>query len=179
MNVDAQAHDPRYPIGAFVAPAEGDTAALRSAIGDLSELPELLRHALDELNDDRVEQPYRAGGWTLRQVVHHIADSHMNAFIRVRKALTEEAPTVSDYDESAWATLHDFTAPVEWSLALIENLHARWVLLLQSLTEAQWQRTYIHPARGPQTIALATMLYAWHGRHHLAQITHLRTEKGW
>ena len=179
MKSEAQPHDPRYPIGAFIPPAEGNTAALRSAIEDLSELPELLRHALEGLNDDRVDQPYRVGGWTLRQVVHHIADSHMHAFIRVRKALTEEAPSVSDYDENAWATLHDSTAPVEWSLALIECLHARWVLLLQSLKEPQWQRTYLHPARGPQTIALATMLYAWHGRHHLAHITHLRAGREW
>ena len=151
-----------------------------SAVLDLAEMPEQMRNALDGLSDHHVDTQYRAGGWTVRQVVHHVADSHMQALTRVRKALTEDAPEVSNYDETAWAELHDSqAAPVEWSLELIESLHARWVMLLQSLTEGQWQRRFVHPVRGPQTIEVATLLYAWHSKHHVAHITHLRVDKGW
>jgi hypothetical protein len=115
----------------------------------------------------------------VRQLAHHIADSHMNAFIRVRLALTEDWPTIKPYDEQAWATLHDSAAPVEWSLELVESLHARWVMLLQSLTDEQWQRGYRHPENGPMSVEVATLMYAWHSRHHVAHITHLRAAGGW
>jgi hypothetical protein len=111
--------------------------------------------------------------------VHHIADSHMQAFARARHGLTEDWPTILPYDEKAWAELHDATAPVEWSLELVESLHARWVMLLQSLTAEQWQRGFKHPERGPQTIEVQTLLYAWHSRHHIGHITHLRANEGW
>lgn len=174
--------DPRFPIGRFIRPTPGDPLApalLNSAIADIAELPELLRNALDNLDKDQLATPYRDGGWTVRQLTHHIADSHMNAFLRVRKALTEDSPIISPYDEKAWAELHDSAAPVEWSLELIESLHARWVMLLQSLTPEQWHRSFVHPEHGPQTVEFATLLYAWHSRHHLAHITHLRATKGW
>jgi hypothetical protein len=172
--------DPRYPIGRPALPAVVDPDELKSAIRDLAEMPELLRNALDGLEEPQLATPYRAGGWTVRQLVHHIADSHMNAFIRVRLALTQEHPTIVPYDEKAWAELHDsISAPVEWSLELIESLHARWVMMLQVLTAADWKRTFVHPERGPQTVEMATLLYAWHSRHHVAHITHLRAERSW
>jgi len=147
---------------------------------DLAETPEQLRNALDRLNDLQLNTPYREGGWTVRQLVHHIADSHMNAFIRVRLALTEDSPRITAYDEAAWAELHDAkVAPVEWSLELVESLHARWVMMLQGLSEAQWKRAFVHPERGVRTVEGATLDYAWHSRHHLAHIVHLRSAKGW
>jgi len=147
---------------------------------DLAETPEQLRNALDRLNDLQLNTPYREGGWTVRQLVHHIADSHMNAFIRVRLALTEDSPRITAYDEAAWAELHDAkVAPVEWSLELVESLHARWVMMLQGLSEAQWKRAFVHPERGVRTVEEATLDYAWHSRHHLAHIVHLRSAKGW
>jgi uncharacterized damage-inducible protein DinB len=176
------APDPRYPIGRFQRPAPGPLAEgeVAEAIAAIAELPTQLRNAVDGLDTDRFNTPYREGGWTVRQLVTHIADSHMMAFLRVRMALTEDWPTIVAYDEKAFAELHDsLAAPVEWSLELIESLHARWVMLLQSLTPDQWQRGFKHPERGGQTIELATLLYAWHCRHHLAHITHLRLAKGW
>lgn len=176
------APDPRYPIGKLIRPALGQPIPAGErlhAIATLAELPELLRNALSPLSDSQLDTPYRDGGWTLRQLIHHIADSHMNAVLRIRLALTEDAPTISGYDEDAWANLHDSIAPAEWSLELIESLHARWVMLLQSLTDAQWQRTFVHPQRGADTIERTTLLYAWHSRHHLAHITHLTAARGW
>jgi uncharacterized damage-inducible protein DinB len=177
---DVTVKDPRYPIGGPAIPAEIGEDQLKSAMRDLSELPELLRNAVEGLTDDQLATPYREGGWTVRQLVHHIAESHMHAFIRVRFALTQDAPTIMVYDEKAGAALHDaVSAPVEWGLELIESLHARWVMLLQSLDAAQWQRVFVHPERGPQSVEKATLLYSWHSRHHLAHITHLRAAKGW
>jgi hypothetical protein len=171
--------DLRYPIGRFTKPAAISKDDLVSAIGTLAEFPGQLRNAVDGLDTKQWNTPYREAGWTVRQVVHHLADSHMNASIRVRLALTEDWPTIKLYDEAAWANLHDTAAPAEWSLELIESLHARWVMLLQSLNDDQWQRGYIHPENGRITIEYATMLYAWHSRHHLAHITHLRDREGW
>jgi hypothetical protein len=171
--------DPRYPVGKFAKPENVTPDERNGAIASLAELPEELRNAVNGLDAAQLNTSYRDGGWTLRQVVHHIADSHMNAFIRVRLALTEDWPVVKPYQEAAWATLHDSSAPVEWSLELIESLHARWVMLLQSLDEAQWQRGYKHPESGPSTVEMAALMYAWHSRHHLAHITHLRAAKGW
>ena len=171
--------DPKYPIGGFAAPETITPDDRTGAIAILAELPEQLRNAVDGLNSSQLSTPYRDGGWTLRQVVHHLADSHMNAFIRVRLALTENWPAIKPYNQAAWATLHDATAPVEWSLELAESLHARWVMLLQSLDDAQWLRGFVHPENGPMTIEFATLLYAWHSRHHVAHITHLRGRENW
>jgi len=171
--------DPRYPIGKFQRPETISPDHRLSAIAVLAELPNHLRNAVDDLDHAELGTPYRDGGWTVRQLVHHIADSHMNALLRVKLALTEDAPTIKPYDENAWASLHDSVAPVEWSLNLIEALHARWVMLLQSLDQTQWQRVFRHPDRGPMSIELATLLYAWHSRHHTAHISHLRQRQDW
>ena len=171
--------DPRYPVGKFSKPDTITPDERTNAIATLAELPEQLRNAVDGLDSTQLSTPYREGGWTLRQVVHHVADSHMNAFVRVRLALTEDWPMIKPYDEAAWATLHDMAAPIEWSLQLVEGLHARWVMLLQSLDESQWLRGYLHPKNGPATVADVTLVYAWHSRHHVAHITHLRSQKGW
>jgi hypothetical protein len=171
--------DPRYPVGPFVRPEIITPDERIEAIATLAELPEKLRNAVDGLNSSQLSTPYRDGGWTLRQVVHHVADSHMNVFIRIRLALTEDWPKIKPYDQAAWATLHDAAAPVEWSLELVEALHARWVMLLQSLDESQWQRGYHHPEDGPVAVELAALIYAWHSRHHVAHITHLRAQEDW
>jgi hypothetical protein len=171
--------DPRYPVGRFAPPATIAPDERTGAIATLAELPEQLRNAVDGLSSSQLGTPYREGGWTVRQVVHHVADSHMNAFIRVKLALTEDWPTVKTYDEVAWAKLHDVAAPVEWSLELVESLHARWVMLLQSLSDEQWQRGFNHPENGPITVELTTLTYAWHSRHHVAHIAHLRGREGW
>lgn len=171
--------DSRYPVGRCPAPSIILPDERTGAIATLAELPEQLRHAVDGLSFAQLSTPYREGGWTVRQVVHHVADSHMNAFIRVKLSLTEDWPTVKPYDEAAWAKLHDVAAPVEWSLELVEALHARWVMLLQSLDDQQWQRGCNHPQSGPMTVELATLVYAWHSRHHVAHITHLRAREKW
>ena len=183
MSVDQETvPDPRYPVGKFHSPAPGPLpeGELAYAMSSIAELPSNLRNAVDGLDTDQLNTPYRDGGWTVRQLVSHIADSHMMAFLRVRLALTEDWPTILPYNEKAFAELHDsLAAPVEWSLELIESVHARWVMMLQSLNEEQWQRGFKHPERGPSTIEHATLLYAWHCRHHLAHITHLRAAKDW
>ena len=171
--------DPKYPIGVFSAPDSILNVDRTGAIATLAELPETLRNAVDGLNYNQLSTPYREGGWTVRQVIHHMADSHMNAFLRVRLALTEDWPTITPYDEAEWAKLHDSAAPVEWSLELIESLHARWVMLLQSLEEPQWLRGFKHPQMGPMTVEFATLLYAWHSRHHVAHVSHLRGREKW
>jgi uncharacterized damage-inducible protein DinB len=171
--------DPRFPIGKFFAPDPITPDDVSAAIATIAELPSELRNAVQGLNFEQLNTPYRDGGWTVRQLVHHIADSHMNAVIRIRLALTEDWPTIKPYDEKAWATLHDSAAPIEWSLELIEALHARWVMLLQSLQSDQWQRGFKHPEAGPQTVARSTLTYAWHSLHHVAHINHLRAAKGW
>ena len=171
--------DPRFPIGKFKMPAEITREDCRFATLTLAETPELLREAVRHLDTDQLNTPYREGGWTLRQLVHHIADSHMTAFFRVRLALTEEWPMVPGYPEKAFALLPDVHAPAEWSLAMIEGLHARWVMMLQALDDAQWKRGFAHAERGRQTIEQATLLYAWHSRHHIAHITQLRAQQGW
>jgi hypothetical protein len=174
--------DPRYPVGKFQRPAPGPLpeGELAYAMSSIAEMPSHLRNAVHGLDAEQLGTPYREGGWTVRQVVSHLGDSHMTAFFRVRLALTEDWPTIVPYNEAAFAELHDsVAAPLEWSLELIESLHARWVMMLQSLDAAQWQRGFKHPEMGGMTIEMGTLLYAWHCRHHLAHITHLRAAKGW
>src|SRR4051812_48183899 len=161
--------DPRYPIGKFEG--KGD---LRQWIDEIAAAPFQLRAAVQGLTPPQLDTPYRPGGWTVRQVVHHLPDSHLNSYVRFRLALTEDEPTIKPYDEARWAGLHDAsTAPVEVSLALLESLHERWVLLLRSLTPADWQRTFRHPELGVVTLERTAGLYAWHGRHHVAHINKL------
>lgn len=172
--------DPRYPVGRFQRPESVDPHQRMAAIAALAELPGRLKDAVDDLDRAQLDTPYREGGWTVRQLVHHVADSHMNAYVRVKLALTEDWPTIVAYDEKAWAELRDgSSAPVSWSVDLLENLHARWVMLLESLTEEQWARGVKHPVNGPMTVEVATQLYAWHSRHHVAHIAQLREREGW
>ena len=171
--------DPRYPIGDFTPPATITPEDRRDAILTLAEMPEQLRESIRHLSTTQIDTPYRDGGWTIRQLIHHIADSHSTAFHRLRKALTEDWPEITGYDEKAFAELTDRTAPPEWSLEVIEGIHARWVMLLQSMDEAQFQRGFKHAERGPMKLDFATLLYAWHSRHHVAHITTLRAQKGW
>jgi DinB superfamily len=171
--------DPRYPIGRFVAPAESSAKERAEQLNALHELPAQLRAAVEGLTQAQMDAAYREGGWTVRQVVHHVADSHMNSYVRFKLALTEDWPTIKPYDEGAWAKLADSNLPLEISLLLIEGLHARWVALLESLNEAGFARGYVHPKLGRQTLSTALALYAWHGRHHTAHITVLRARMGW
>ncbi|HEY5380706.1 MAG TPA: putative metal-dependent hydrolase [Acidobacteriaceae bacterium] len=171
--------DPRYPIGPFIAPAVVTAEDRRYAILTLAEMPEQLREAVRSLDEEQIDTPYRDGGWTVRQVVHHLADSHMTALHRVCRGLTEDEPTVPGYSEKAFAELSDHRMPIEWSLDILEGVHARWVSLLESMNEAQWQRTWTHTERGIQRLDVVMMLYAWHSRHHVAHIAHLRAQRGW
>jgi uncharacterized damage-inducible protein DinB len=172
--------DLRYPIGRFSPPASS-LAGIRTAnIETLRLLPERLLAAVSGLNDSQLDTPYRDGGWTLRQVVHHVADSHTMSFTRFKLALTEDWPTIKPYDEAAWANLADSRSlPIDGSLAFIEALHGRWVALLESLSEEDFQKGYNHPERGGQNLATALALYEWHSRHHTAHITNLRARQGW
>jgi len=170
----------RYPIGRFTPP-QNSTPETRSAqIEILRSLPDALQSAINGLDLAQLDTPYREGGWTVRQLIHHIADSHANSFIRFKLALTEDWPTVKPYDEKAWAELSDSRdVPVGVSMQLIAALHTRWMTLLESLGEADFQRGYIHPESGRQNLAHVLALYAWHSRHHTAHITNLRTRMSW
>ncbi len=172
--------DPRYPIGPFQWEGKWDDEARQRAIEEIAEAPARLRAAVRGLSAEQLDTPYRAGGWTVRQVVHHLPDSHLNAYTRFKLALTEERPTIKPYDEQKWAELADTKkTPVETSLALLEALHQRWVVLLRSLTAADFARGFAHPERGPMTLDETLALYSWHGRHHVAHITSLRERMGW
>jgi uncharacterized damage-inducible protein DinB len=172
--------DLRFPIGHFSPPASSMAGIRAAHIQTLRLLPERLRAAVSGLSDSQLDTPYREGGWTLRQVVHHVADSHANAYIRCKLALTEDWPTVKTYDEAAWANLADSRwLPVEPSLAFVAALHGRWVALLESLSEEDFQKGYEHPELGRQTLAKALALYDWHSRHHTAHIAGLRARQGW
>jgi len=137
------------------------------------------RAAVAGLDDAQLDTPYREGGWTVRQVAHHVADSHMTAFHRVRKALTEDHPVVSAYEESRFAELPDSALPIEASLAILDGLHARWVAMYEGMSEAEWHRVMLHSANGPQALDLLVLVYAWHSLHHTAHVTELRKSKGW
>lgn len=173
--------DLRYPVGKFAAPAEwnpGDVPRWRT---DLAELPRRLRAAVAGLSDTQLDTPYRDGGWTVRQTVHHVADSHLNAYCRFRLALTEEAPTIKPYLEARWAELPDArTLPIAPSLGILDGIHTRLIALIDTMTPAQWQRGFVHPEHG-RTITLwqTAATYSWHSRHHVAHITNLRARNGW
>jgi len=143
-------------------------------------LPARMRQAIAGLNDNQLNTPYREGGWTVKQVVHHVPDSHLNAYIRFKWAITEENPTIKPYDETAWAALKDSElTPVGISLGLLESLHARWSVLLQSMKAEDFQRKFVHPQSGPHEVDWLLSLYSWHGNHHVAHITSLRERMGW
>ncbi|HTF81141.1 MAG TPA: putative metal-dependent hydrolase [Cytophagales bacterium] len=170
----------KFPIGRFTPPAAYTPALIKSYIADIAEFPSLLRHEVSQLTDEQLDTPYRPGGWTIRQVVHHCADSHSNSLIRFKLALTEEEPTIKPYWEDRWAELPDAALPVHPSLLLLEGLHERWVTLLNALDASQFEKVFIHPEHG-KNISLYenTANYSWHGKHHLAHITTLKRSKGW
>jgi hypothetical protein len=172
--------DLRYPIGNYQWPATISAEERARKIATLWTQPQRLRDAVHGLSEAQIQTPYREGGWTVRQVVHHVPESHMNSYIRFKLALTESNPTVKPYDEAAWARLSDVdSTPVETSLCLLENLHSRWDKLLRSLSEADWKREFVHPQMGPVSLEKNLALYAWHGDHHIAHITELRRRNGW
>lgn len=171
--------DLRYPLGTFEFTGEITDSVTAEWIKEIEELPERLREAVKDLNDEQLDTPYRPGGWTVRQVIHHVADSHMNALIRFKLALTEDKPVIKPYEEAKWAELPDYALPVEPSLLLIETLHKRWVTVLRELTPADLEKTFIHPESGTVSLGRNIGIYAWHGKHHLAHITSLCTRKGW
>lgn len=171
--------DLRYPIGPF-RPSTITPATVDQCIGAIERLPAALMAAVDDLGEAQLDTPYRPEGWTVRQVVHHLVDSHVNAWCRMRLILTEERPTIRAYEEKAWANLPDArTAPIGPSLAVLRGLHARWVMLLRALTMDTWDRPFHHPEAGDQTLGWLLEMYAWHGRHHTAHITSLRERQGW
>jgi hypothetical protein len=175
--------DLRYPIGQFTPPSDNAAGTRAAHIETLRLLPEQMTAAVAGLNDSQLNTPYREGGWTVRQLVHHVADSHANSYIRMKLALTEEWPTIKPYDEAAWANLPDSRLPVEVSLDMLRVIHVRWVALLDSLGEDDFLRGYVHPGiranGGLQTLDEALALYDWHSRHHTAHIQNLRQRMGW
>lgn len=178
---EATTMDARYPIGKFQMEREVTAAKREQAVEQIAEAPGKLRDALIGLDDEQLDTPYREGGWTVRQLAHHVADSHMNAYVRWKLALTETGPTIKPYEEKSWAELLDAKSmPVSVSLQLMRALHERWVTLIRGMKEEDFARTFKHPEHaGTQTVEWMLFLYAWHGRHHVAHVTELRKQKGW
>jgi uncharacterized damage-inducible protein DinB len=171
--------DLRYPIGRFRMPASSLPGVRAAHIQVLRQLPERLTAAVAGLDDAQLDTPYREGGWTVRQLVHHVADSHANCYVRFKLALTEDWPTIKLYDEAAWANLADSRMPIDVSLAMITALHARWVSLLESMSEDDFHKGFTHPENGKQNLAVVLAVYDWHSRHHTAHVTALRARQGW
>jgi uncharacterized damage-inducible protein DinB len=172
--------DLRFPIGRFQRPSSLSPQLRRDAIDSIAAAPARLRTAVSGLNASQLDTPYRAEGWTVRQVVHHVPDSHMNALTRFKLALTEDVPTIKPYDEAAWAKLEDVrSTPVETSLSLLDALHDRWVRILNAMSESDFSRQLRHPENGPMTLDQMLALYEWHGRHHVGHIISLRARSGW
>ncbi|HEY6274029.1 MAG TPA: bacillithiol transferase BstA [Terriglobales bacterium] len=173
-------NDPRYPIGRFSADLNSTPETRARHVADIAGLPVRLRQAVAGLSADQLDTPYRDGGWTVRQVVHHVPDSHLNAYIRCKLTLTEETPSIKPYDENAWARLKDSAlTPVEVSLALLDAVHSRWVTLLRSLQSGDFERRFNHPEAGVHDLDWLVALYDWHGNHHLSHITTLRQRMKW
>ncbi len=171
--------DLKYPIGKFQFDGEITESVIKDWINEIEELPRLLRDAVKDLDKEQLDTPYRSEGWTVRQVIHHLADSHMNAYVRFKLALTEETPVIKPYDEAKWAELSDYKLSIDISLSLLDALHRRWTNLLRNLNSGDLEKTFIHPDSGEVSVGKNIGIYAWHGRHHLAHITSLRSRKGW
>ena len=173
-------HDPRYPIGRFRL--EGEITRDRRAgwISEVEALPSRFRDAVSGLSDEQLDTPYRPDGWTVRQLLHHVPDSHLHAYVRFKLALTEDVPLIKPYDEAAWAGLADSRLPVDVSLQLLETLHRRWVALLESMSAGDFERRLDHPDwEKPLSLDFMLQLYAWHGPHHVAHVARLREREGW
>jgi uncharacterized damage-inducible protein DinB len=172
--------DQKYPIGEFKWSGPNPPEKRTQLIEEIAVAPQRLRKAIAGLTEEQLNTPYREGGWTVRQVVHHVPDSHMNSYVRFKLALTEHEPTIKPYNEAKWAELIDArNAPVEPSLRLMDGLHHRWAVLLQSLSDEDVKKKFTHPEMGVVSIDNYIALYAWHGKHHVAHITSLRERKGW
>ena len=172
--------DPRFPIGKFSFEGPLTPQQKQQYLDDIAQTPSRLRTAVKGLSDAQLNTPYRDGGWTVRQVAHHVPDSHMNSYIRFKLALTEDEPTIRPYMEDRWAELPEAKdAPIEVSLALLDSLHERWMLVLRNLSDADWKRTFRHPEMGLMSLEKTLALYAWHGKHHVAHVTELRKRMGW
>lgn len=172
--------DIRYPVGKFEPKPEITHEERQALIDQIAEAPAKLREAVRGLSDQQLDIPYRPGGWTIRQQVHHLPDSHMNAYTRFKLGLTEQHPTIKPYEEQLWAELIDGkSSPIEPSLTLLESLHKRWVIFLRSMTDSDFARTIHHPVSGVMRLDRVLQLYAWHGRHHVAHITSMRERMGW
>ena len=172
--------DLRYPIGKFHFDGSLTEPQKQAALDEIARTPENLRAAIKGLSEAQLDTPYRPGGWTVRQVVHHVPDSHLNSYVRFKLALTEDEPIIKPYAEDRWAELADTkSTPVEVSLTMLDALHDRWVRLLRSLSPEEWKRTFRHPDLGAMTLEKTLALYAWHGRHHVSHITSLRDREGW
>jgi uncharacterized damage-inducible protein DinB len=172
--------DLRYPMGQFHWEGPATAADRAVAVEDIADFPARLKAALTGLSDEQIDTPYRPGGWTVRQLVHHLADSHLNAYARLRLGLTESEPSIKTWEEKDWAELPDArSAPVDASVVLLQGLHERWDLLLRAMSDADFERNLRHPDRGLMSLDLLTRLYGWHGRHHVAHITALRRRMGW
>lgn len=171
----------KYPIGRFQKPENITPERIEEWKADISSLPQRFKEAVTGMTNEQLDTPYREGGWTVRQVVNHCADSHMNALLRIKLALTEEKPTVTAYFEDRWAELEDSKSiPIEPALQMLQGIHGRWTVLLNSISPAQLERSYIHPAHGNEVLIKEVIaLYAWHGNHHLAHVKMLKTRKGW
>jgi uncharacterized damage-inducible protein DinB len=172
--------DLKYPIGKFAHEGKISRKQRSEWIKDIKTLPKQLKEAVAGLSDEQLDTPYRHEGWTVRQVIHHIADSHMNSMVRFKLALTEDTPTVKPYNEADWANLADSKMPVKVSLELIKHLHARWVVLLKSMTSEDFAKSFMHPtSQTTSSLDRVLGIYAWHGKHHLAHITELKKRKNW
>lgn len=172
--------DPKFPIGKFNGQPPANEQERQKFLRDIEETPSNLRAAIKGLSEQQLNTPYREGGWTVRQVIHHVPDSHLNSYIRFKWALTEDVPTIKPYYEDRWAELPDSrNTPVEVSLTLLDSLHQRWTNLLHSLSNEDWKKSFRHPELGVVSLEKALALYAWHGRHHVAHITALRERMGW
>jgi uncharacterized damage-inducible protein DinB len=172
--------DPRFPIGKFSYQGPPTVGQKQQFLDEIERAPANLRAAVARLSDQQLDTPYRDGGWTVRQVVHHVPDSHMNSYMRFKLALTEDNPTIKTYMEDLWAELPEAkSAPIEVSLSLLENLHGRWILFLRSLKPEDWKKTFRHPELGPMDLEKTLALYAWHGKHHVAHVTKLSERMGW
>ena len=172
--------DPRFPIGKFQYEGPPSQEQRRKFISEIEQTPAAIREAVHDLSPKQLDTPYREGGWNVRQVVHHVPESHMNAYIRFKLALTEDVPTIKPYMEDRWAQLRDIPhTPIETCLALLDHLHLRWVTLLKTLEPSDFARAFRHPELGVQSLDRSLAMYAWHGAHHIAHITALRERMGW
>jgi len=172
--------DPRFPIGRFHFEGPFTAQQRNEHLNHIEQTPARIRAAVSGLTPQQLDTPYRDRGWTVRQVVHHVPESHMNSYIRFKLALTEDEPTIKPYMEDLWAKLPDATtAPIDLSLTLLDSLHQRWMLVLRAMKPEDWNRTFRHPELGVMNLEKTLALYSWHGRHHTAHITSLRDKMGW